>query len=128
MAEVITISEYLKGVSQLITEDGLRYVLAKRKLTGEELLPQYEDKEAEGYEVLTQREMDLAEGTSYYWLSNLPVGGATEKVADGGWSHSEGGWTVSKANIDEWMRKYRALFMKWDEELLDRSRIRIINF
>ena len=36
-----TRSDYLKGVSQLITEDGLGYVLAKRKLTGNELLPQY---------------------------------------------------------------------------------------
>ncbi len=129
MAQVTTISEYLKGVSQLLTDDGLRYVLSKRRLTGDELLPQYEGKpEAEGHDVLTEREMDLAEGVSYYWLSNLPVGGATEKVSDGGWSHSEGGWTVSKANIDEWMRKYRSLYQKWDEELLDRSRIRIINF
>ena len=126
MAQVITISEYLKGVSQLITEDGLRYVLAKRRLTGDEVLPQYE--EMEGYTVLTERDMDLAEGTAYYWLSNLPVGGSTEKVADGGWSHSEGGWTVSKANIEEWLRKYRALFAKWDEELLEKSVIRIKNF
>ena len=126
MTEVVTISEYLKGVSQLITEDGLRYVLAKRRLKGDELLPQYEGEQ--GYTVLTERDMDLAEGTAYYWLSNLPVGGSTEKVADGGWSHSEGGWTVSKANIDEWLRKYRDLFDKWDEELLGRSRIRIINF
>ena len=126
MAQVITISEYLKGVSQLITEDGLRYVLAKRRLTGDEVLPQYEG--MEDYTVLTERDMDLAEGTAYYWLSNLPVGGSTEKVADGGWSHSEGGWTVSKANIEEWLRKYRALFAKWDEELLEKSVIRIKNF
>ena len=112
-----TISDYLKGVSQLITEDGLGYVLAKRSLDGGEVLSD-----------LTERDIDLAEGTAYYWLSNLPVGGATEKVSDGGWSHSEGGWTVSKANIDEWMRKYRSLFSKWDEPLLDRSRIRIMNF
>lgn len=139
--QVITISEYLKGVSQLLTEDGLRYVLAKRKLTGDEVLPQFEgatyivpsdesdesDEERE-YTVITEREMDLAEGTVYYWLSNLPVGGGTEKVADGGWSHSEGGWTVSKANIEEWMRKYRYLYEKWDEALLNKSRIRIINW
>lgn len=133
MAYGITISEYLKSVSQLITEDGLRYVLAKRGLTGDELLPQYggsssSSSSSEGGDVLTQRDMDLAEGTAYYWLSNLPVGGATEKVADGGWSHSEGGWTVSKANIEEWLRKYRTLFAKWDEELLDKTIIRIKNF
>jgi len=120
-----TISEYLKGVSQLITEDGLGYILAKRGLAGDELLPQFEES---GEDVLTQRDVDLAEGTAYYWLSNLPVGGSTEKVADGGWSHSEGGWTVSKANIEEWLRKYRTLFAKWNEDLLDRSTIRVINF
>ena len=143
MAKVITISQYLKGVSQLLTEDGLGYVLAKRKLTGDELLPQYADynkpavtssssssssSSSEEYVVLTDKDVDLAEGTAYYWLSNLPVGGATEKVSDGGWSHSEGGWTVSKANIEEWLRKYRSLFAKWDEALLDKSTIRIINF
>lgn len=135
MAQVITISEYLRGVSHLLTDDGLRYVLAKRRLTGEEVLPQFEGEtwtddqgNVHEYTALTEREQDLAEGTEYYWLSNLPVGGATEKISDGGWSHSEGGWTVSKANIDEWMRKYRALFEKWDEQLLDRSRIRILNW
>lgn len=114
---VYTISTFLKGISPLITEEALAYVCAKRALEPES--PLYE---------LSERERDLAEGTMYYWLSNLPVGGSTEKVADGGWSHSEGGWTVSKANIDEWMRKYRQLFKKWDEELIDRSTIRIINF
>ena len=53
MVEIKTISEYIKGVSQLITEDGLGYVLAKRKLTGNELLPQYEG--TTGATVLTQR-------------------------------------------------------------------------
>lgn len=117
MANVTTISEYLKSVSQLITEDGLRYVLAKRGLDGDE-----------DYSDLSERDVDLAEGTAYYWLSNLPVGGATEKVSDGGWSHSEGGWTVSKANLEEWLRKYRELFNKWDEPLLSKSRIKILNF
>ena len=148
MAKVVTISEYLRGVSQLITDDGLQYILAKRRLTGDELLPQYagykppvpsasssssssdssSSSSAEEPVVLSERDMDLAEGTAYYWLSNLPVGGSTEKVADGGWSHSEGGWTVSKANIEEWLRKYRSLFAKWDEDLLEKSVIRIINF
>lgn len=141
MTTFVTISEYLKGVSQLITEDGLRYVLAKRGLTGDELLPLYANVPSSSSSssssssgdtpepvVLSQRDMDLAEGTAYYWLSNLPVGGSTEKVADGGWSHSEGGWTVSKANIEEWLRKYRTLFAKWNEDLLDRSTIRVINF
>lgn len=114
---MMTIATFLKGISPMVTDEAVAYVSAKRMLDLD--LP---------YVEVGERERDLAEGTMYYWLSNLPVGGATEKVSDGGWSHSDGGWTVSKANIDEWMRKYRALFDKWDEDLLDRSRIRIINF
>jgi hypothetical protein len=111
-----SLSTFLKGISPLVTDEGVAYVCAKRRIA-----PQTT------FFDLTEKEQDLAEGTMYYWLSNLPVGGSTEKVSDGGWSHSEGGWTVSKANIDEWMRKYRRLFDKWNEELLG-SRIRILNF
>ena len=113
----MTISTFLKGISPMVTEEALGYVCAKRGLEPDTWFVD-----------LSEREQDLAEGTMYYWLSNLPVGGSTEKVSDGGWSHSEGGWTVSKANIDEWMRKYRALFEKWEEPLLSRSRIRILNW
>lgn len=134
--QVITVSGFLKSVSQLITEDGLRYILAKRGLKGTELLPQYANSgsssssssSSEEYVVLSERDMDLAEGTAYYWLASLPVGGGTEKVSDGGWSHSEGGWTVSKANIEEWRSRYRELFDKWDEPLIGNSKVRIINF
>ena len=115
MAE-FTISTFLKGISPLVTEEALGYVCARRQVDPDI-----------SFSELEERDRDLLEGTMYYWLSNLPVGGATEKVSDGGWSHSEGGWTVSKANIEEWMRKYRALCEKWDEELLSKSRIRIIN-
>lgn len=113
----ITISTFLEGISPLITEEALGYVCAKRRISPNT-----------PFSELSERDIDLAEGTMYYWLSNLPVGGSTEKVSDGGWSHSDGGWTVSKANIDEWMRKYRKLFEKWDEEPLDTRTIKLINF
>lgn len=118
MAEgLMTVEQYLHSMSQLITDGGVEYVCAKRKI-GKSTL----------YADLSERDSDLLEGTMYYWLSSLPVGGSTEKVSDGGWSHSEGGWTVSKANVDEWKSRYRALFDKWDEPLIGNSRIRIINF
>lgn len=114
--DIVTIASFLGGISPMVSESAIQYVCARRGLAPE--APYYS---------LDEREMDLAEGTMYYWLSNLPVGGSTEKVSDGGWSHSEGGWTVSKANIDEWLRKYRSLFLKWDEPLVVASRIRILN-
>lgn len=107
-----TISDYLQGISELITPDGLQMVLAKRGLDGS--LP---------YSEISQRDRDLAEAEVYYWLSNLPVGGATQKDVDGNYSHSEGGWTVSGANIAEWYRKYTSLRKKWSEEVIGKKSI-----
>lgn len=112
----MTVKEYLQGISPLLTEDVLRVILIKRRLWS-------------GTDVgdLTERELDLAEAEAYYHLSNLPVGGSTVKDVDGSWSHTEGGWTVSSANIAEWYRKYAALREKWGEEVITKRKIRIIN-
>ena len=112
----MTVESFLLSVSRLMTEDGVQFVCAKRRL-----------EPSEQYASLSERDADLAEGTAYYWLASLPIGGGTEKVSDGGWSRSEGGWTVSKANIDEWRSRYRELFDKWDEPLIGNSKIRIMN-
>ena len=114
--EVYTIKEYLQGISDLLAEKTLRVILAKRHLSPETPLDD-----------LDEREIDLAEAEVYYHLSNLPVGGATTKDVDGSWSHTEGGWTVSGANIAEWYRKYAALREKWGEEVITKRKIRIIN-
>ncbi|MDE7411183.1 MAG: hypothetical protein K2M94_04005 [Paramuribaculum sp.] len=115
--EAYTVKEYLQGISPLLTENVLRVILAKRHLSPDTPLEDLDEKEA-----------DLAEAEVYYHLSNLPVGGATTKDVDGSWSHTEGGWTVSGANIAEWYRKYAALREKWGEEVITKRKIRIINF
>lgn len=112
--EVYTVKDYLQGVSALLSEDTLRMILAKRHLSPE--IP---------IEDLTEKELDLAEAEVYYQLSNLPVGGATSKDVDGSWSHTEGGWTVSGANITEWWKKYTFLREKWGEKVLTKSTIRV---
>lgn len=114
--EVYTVKEYLQDISPLLTEGVLRVILAKRRLSPETPL-----------EDLDERELDLAEAEVYFHLSNLPVGGATTKEVDGSWSHTDGGWTVSGANIAEWYRKYAALREKWGEEVITKRKIRIIN-
>ena len=113
---VYTVKEYLQDISALLTEGVLRVILAKRHLSPDTPLEDMED-----------RELDLAEAEVYYHLSNLPVGGATNKEVDGSWSSTEGGWTVSGANIAEWYRKYAALREKWGEEVITKRKIRIIN-
>lgn len=111
-----TVKEYLQDISPLLTEGVLRVILTKRHLSPDTPL-----------EDMEERELDLAEAEVYYHLSNLPVGGATNKEVDGSWSSTTGGWTVSGANIAEWYRKYAALREKWGEEIMTKRRIRIIN-
>ena len=113
---VYTVKEYLQDISPLLTEGVLRVILAKRHLPPDTPL-----------EDMEERELDLAEAEVYFHISNLPVGGATNKEVDGSWSSTTGGWTVSGANIAEWYRKYAALREKWGEEVMTKRRIRIIN-
>lgn len=114
--EVDTIGQHLSEISPLLTEGDIRVVLRRRKLA-------YDTP----FDDLTEREVDLAEAEAYYKLCDQPVGGSTAKDVDGSWSHTEGGWKVSGANIAEWYRKYAALREKWGEEVMTKRRIRIIN-
>lgn len=111
-----TIAQYLSDLSPLLTEGDIRTVLRKRGISPDTLLDE-----------LTERERDLAEAEAYYKLCDQPVGGSTVKDVDGSWSHTEGGWTVSKANIDMWHKKYKTLRELWGEPVISRSKIRIIN-
>lgn len=111
-----TIAQYLSDISPLLTEGDIRTVLRKRGISPD--TPLWD---------LNERERDLAEAEAYYKLCDQPVGGQTVKDVDGSWSHSEGGWTVSKANIEMWYKKYATLRELWGEPVISRSRIRIIN-
>lgn len=114
--DIATISQYLSDISPLLTEGDIRTVLRKRDIAPVTPLNQ-----------LSQRDIDLAEAEAYYKLCDQPVGGQTVKDVDGSWSHTEGGWSVSKANIDMWYKKYVTLRELWGEQVISRSRIRIIN-
>lgn len=109
-----TIKDFLQGVSSLLSENALRTILIKRNISPDTPIDE-----------LSEKERDLAEAEAYYQLSNLPVGGATIKDVDGSWSHSEGGWTVSGANLSEWWRKYVSLREKWGEKVLKQSTIKV---
>lgn len=112
----ITIQQYLSDISPLLTEGDIRTILRDRHISPE--IP---------FEDLEEREIDLAKAEAYYKLCDIPVGGQTVKDVDGSWSHTEGGWTVSKANIGMWYQKYVALREKWGEKVLTKRKIRIIN-
>lgn len=117
LPEVRTISQYLSDISPLLKEGDIRVILDDRNLSPDTPLSD-----------LSQKEKDLAKAEAYYKLCDQPVGGATNKEVDGSWSHTEGGWTVSGANIAQWYQKYVDLRTLWGEPVLSKRKIRIINF
>lgn len=114
--EIVTIRQHIADISPLLTEGDIRFVLHTRKLSPDTPLDD-----------LDEREVDLAVAEAYLKLCDQPVGGATSKDVDGSWSHSEGGWTVSKANIDRWYQNYSDRRKKWGEEVMGKRSIRLIN-
>ena len=53
MNNILTIEDYLRGVSPLISDEALRYILVRREITP-----------CTPLNTLSQREKDLAEGTA----------------------------------------------------------------
>ena len=109
-----SIGQHLSDISPLLTEGDIRVVLRRRGLD-------FSTPVAD----LSERDIDLAEAEAYWKLCDQPVGGGTVKDTDGSWSHSEGGWTVSGANLAMWKAKYRELREKWGEKVLTRSSISV---
>lgn len=83
----------------------------------------------EEYSELTEQDRDILLGSMYYWMYTTSTGGSTEKVSDGGWSHSESK-QVSNADVDKWARLHRMYYLKWGlDPLIDApSGIKLINF
>ncbi len=82
----------------------------------------------EDFYTLDEKERDLLLGQLYFYLCNVSTGGSTEKVSDGGWSHSESK-QMSKADSDRWANLHRMYFRKWGlEPLIPFSGVRLINF
>ncbi len=111
-----TIREYLSDISPLLTDGDIRTILRDRGLSPDTPVDD-----------LTDKERDLAKAEAYYKLCDQPVGGSTTKEVDGSWSRTEGGWKVSSENIRLWRQKYVELRQKWGEEVMTKSRIRIVN-
>lgn len=109
--------EWLSAKMQVLDEDGILAVLAERGI--------YPDT---SFEELTEKERDLLMANGLLSQILLCGGGQTIKDVDGSWSHTEGGWQITKADKDAWVNLYNRLCDKWGEEnLLPRKGFRIIN-
>lgn len=102
-----TAKEWISSKMKVLDEDGVLAVLAERGIP--EDMP---------FSELSQRERDLlmAEGLLSQIL--LCGTGITVKDTDGNWSHSEGGWQITKADKAAWENLYVRLRRKWGEDAM----------
>lgn len=101
-----TVKEWISSKCPLLDESGITAILAERGIAP-----------ALNFFELSERERDLllAEGLLSQIL--LCGTGITVKDSDGNWSHSEGGWQITKADKAAWENLYISLRKKWGEEI-----------
>lgn len=105
--EVYTAQQWLSSRLKVLDEEGILAVLSERDV--EPSAP---------FASLSHRERDLllAEGLLSQIL--LCGTGQTVKDTDGNYSHSEGGWQITKADKAVWENLYNRLREKWGEDSL----------
>lgn len=104
---IYTAQDWISSKMKLLDDDGILACLAERGI--EPSVP---------FASLSRRDRDLllAEGLLSQIL--LCGTGQTVKDTDGNYSHSEGGWQITKADKTAWENLYNALRRKWGEDSL----------
>ena len=102
-----TAREWISSKMKVLDEDGINAILAERGILADT-----------PFSELTQRDRDLlmAEGLLSQIL--LCGTGITISDTDGNYSHSEGGWQITKADKAAWENLYVKLRCKWGEDVM----------
>lgn len=112
---IYTAKEWLTAKMQVLDEDGVLAVLAERGIAPG--IP---------FDDLSQKEKDLLMASGLLSQILLCGGGSTVKDVDGSWSHTEGGWQITKADKEAWINLYTLLCRKWGEaNMLPQQGIRV---
>ena len=82
-----TAQDWLTAKMQILDGDGITAVLVERGISPD--MP---------FDELTEKERDLLMASGLFAQILLCGGGSTIKEVDGSWSHSEGGWQITKAD------------------------------
>ena len=110
-----TAQDWLTAKMQILDGDGITAVLVERGISPD--MP---------FDELTEKERDLLMASGLFAQILLCGGGSTIKEVDGSWSHSEGGWQITKADKNAWVNLYNILCEKWGEvNLLPKKGIRV---
>jgi len=68
------------------------------------------------YASVEQRERDLLKADLYIWICMGPSKVNSTSDSDNGWSHSEGGYTLTDEDKDRMLSYAKSVYEKYDEE------------
>lgn len=92
-------------VNFAVPKEGVDYVLGERKINAEK-----------PYEELEKKDKELLKADLYVWICMGPSKVNSTSDSDNGWSHSEGGYTLSDDDKDRMLKYAKAIYEKYDEE------------
>lgn len=104
--KVRTVEDYLFGcVNFAVPEESVGYLLGERDIEAGTPLEELEKKDRE-----------LLKADLYVWICMGPSKVNSTSDSDNGWSHSEGGYTLSDDDKDRMLAYAKAIYDKYDEE------------
>lgn len=113
----LTVKQYLSDIVNFeITDGALEAILAKRGVSG--AMPFHEAEE---------RDVDLCKADVYVWFCTSPTKKGSVSDSDNGWSHSEGGHTLSQRDRRYLLTLANDIYEKYDEKKVLSSGFRIKN-
>lgn len=104
--KVRTAEDYVFGcVNFAISQEGVDHVLKEREI-----------KAKMAYEELDKKTKELLKADIYVWICMGPSKENSTSDSDNGWSHSEGGYTLTDEDKDRMLKYAKAIYKKYDEE------------
>lgn len=112
---VITIEDYLGGVSPLLNDDIVKMLLIDKGIEPNTAVADIEE-----------RDRDLLRADALLWCCTSPstVGGNEEQV--GNWKTKRAGMTLTSADRAMMKRMARRLYLKWDEPWRWQPSVRLV--
>lgn len=109
--KIRTAEDYVFGcVNFALPQEGADYVLNERNIESDT-----------PYEELSKKDKDLLKADIYVWICLGPSKVNSTSDSDNGWSHSEGGYTLTDDDKDRMLAFAKATYEKYGEEFIDDS-------
>lgn len=104
--KVRTAEDYVFGcVNFAVPQEAVDHILSEREITS-----------STPYEELEKKDKELLKADLYVWICMGPSKVNSTSDSDNGWSHSEGGYTLSDDDKDRMLAYAKAIYEKYDEE------------